>query len=152
MKDKVIFALTTGLRDANVRELRWEEVDLQNRMVTIDGVRMKNGKPLSIPLNDTAYDVVWKRFRAKDRNTEWVFAYGGKPVQRSNTKAFRNALRELGSRTSDGTTCGIRGPHGISRRVLTPLLFVRWVAGLMTGWFNAMRTCRQSTCAKLRIT
>lgn len=96
LKDKVIFALTTGLRDANVRELRWEEVDLQNRMVTIEGVKMKNGKPLSIPLNDTAYDVLWKRFRAKDKNAEWVFAYGGRPVQRSNTKAFRKALKRAG--------------------------------------------------------
>lgn len=96
LKDKVIFALSTGLRDANVRELRWDEVDLPNRMVTISGDKMKNGRPLSIPLNETAYEVLSKRFRAKTKNPEWVFAYGGRPVQRSNTRAFRNALRRAG--------------------------------------------------------
>ena len=96
LKDKVIFALSTGLRDANVRELRWDEVDLQNKMVTISGGKMKNGKPLSIPLNETAYEVLAKRCRDKKKDPEWVFAYAGKPVHRSNTKAFRKALRRAG--------------------------------------------------------
>jgi len=96
LKDKVVFALSTGLRDANVRELRWDEVDLRNRMVTISGDKMKNGKPLSVPLNDTAYEVLLKRQRAKSRHADWVFAYGGKPVCRSNTRAFRNALKRAG--------------------------------------------------------
>lgn len=96
LKDKVVFALATGLRDANIRELRWDEVDLPNRMVTISGSKMKNGKPLSIPLNDTAYDVLAKRNKAADRDTEWVFAYEGKPVFRSGTKAFRKALKRAG--------------------------------------------------------
>jgi integrase len=96
LKDKVVFALSTGLRDANVRELRWDEVDLQNKMVTISGGKMKNGKPLSIPLNETAYEVLAKRCRDKKKDPEWVFAYAGKPVHRSNTKAFRKALRRAG--------------------------------------------------------
>lgn len=96
LKDKVVFALATGLRDANVRELRWDEVDLQNRMVTISGAKMKNGRPLSIPLNETAYEVLSKRNRHKARDPEWVFAYGGRPVHRSNTRAFRNALKRAG--------------------------------------------------------
>lgn len=96
LREKVTFALATGLRDSNVRLLRWEEVDLPNRMVTIDGSKMKNGKTLSIPLNDIAWDVLRKSNAAKGRNEEWVFAYGGKPVQRSGTRAFRNALKRAG--------------------------------------------------------
>ena len=96
LRAKVTFALATGLRDSNVRLLRWEEVDLPNRMVTIDGSKMKNGKTLSIPLNDIAWDVLRKSNADKGRNEEWVFAYGGKPVHRSGTRAFRNALKRAG--------------------------------------------------------
>lgn len=96
LKDKVVFALSTGLRDRNVRELEWSEVDLPNRMATISGTKMKNGKPLSIPLNDTAYELLRKRSQDKGRDERWVFAYGGRPVQRSNTKAFRKALKRAG--------------------------------------------------------
>ncbi len=96
LRAKVTFALATGLRDSNVRLLRWEEVDLPNRMVTIDGSKMKNGKTLSIPLNDIAWDVLRKSNADKGRNEEWVFAYGGKPVYRSGTRAFRNALKRAG--------------------------------------------------------
>lgn len=96
LKDKVVFALSTGLRDANVRELRWDEVDLPNKTVTIDGSKMKAGKTLSIPLNDTAYEVLRKRSLAKNKDDTWVFAYGGRPVYRSGTRAFRKALQRAG--------------------------------------------------------
>lgn len=96
LKDKMVFALSTGLRDRNVRELRWDEVDLDNRMVTIDGSKMKAGKTLSIPLNDTAYEVLRRRAVAKNKDATWVFAYGGKPVYRSGTRAFRKALKRAG--------------------------------------------------------
>lgn len=96
LKDKVVFALSTGLRDANVRELRWEEVDMINRVITIEAAKMKSGKTLSIPINDTAYEVLRKRATAKGKDATWVFAYGGKPVYRSNTRAFRNALKRAG--------------------------------------------------------
>lgn len=100
LKDKVIFALSTGLRDANVRELEWDEVDLINRMVTIPPTKHKSGSktglPLSIPLNDTAWEVLSRRSLAKNRNEKWVFVYGGKPVHRSGTRAFREALKRAG--------------------------------------------------------
>lgn len=96
LRDKVVFALATGLRDRNVRELEWSEVDLQDRMVTIAGSKMKNGQPLSIPLNDTAYEVLRRQWMDKGRDDRWVFAYAGKPVYRSGTRAFRNALKRAG--------------------------------------------------------
>ena len=100
LKDKVIFALSTGLRDANVRELEWEEVDLINRMVTIPPTKHKSGAktglPLSIPLNDTAWEVLSKKYLEKTRNEKWVFVYGGKPVHRSGTGSFREALKRAG--------------------------------------------------------
>ena len=96
LRDKVVFALATGLRDRNVRELEWSEVDLQDRMVTIAGSKMKNGQPLSIPLNDTAYEVLRRQWMDKGRDDRWVFAYAGKPVYRSGTRAFRKALKRAG--------------------------------------------------------
>lgn len=96
LRDKVILALSTGLRDRNIRELRWDEVDLPNRQITIPGTKMKSGKTTTIPINEVAWELLRKRRKSTSRHPEWVFAYGGKPVHRSGTRAFRKALKRAG--------------------------------------------------------
>ena len=96
LRDKVILALSTGMRDANVRGLRWDEVDLKERLISIPAGRMKANKPVVIPLNDDAYDMLLRRHRSSAKNPEWVFSWNGKAVLRSNTRAFRTALAKAG--------------------------------------------------------
>lgn len=57
-KAMALFAVSTGLRRANVFGLRWEQINTQRRTVTFPGKVMKNGSAFSIPLNDTAMHVV----------------------------------------------------------------------------------------------
>lgn len=62
-------AVATGMRRSNVLGLRWDQVDMENRVAHIEGVLMKNGQPLVIPLNDAAMSVI----ALQQNSTPWVF-------------------------------------------------------------------------------
>ena len=62
-------AVATGLRQANVLRLRWDQVDMLRKVARIDGVLMKNGEALSIPLNEEAMEVL----RLQSNDNQWVF-------------------------------------------------------------------------------
>lgn len=87
------FALATGLRDANVRLLTWDRIDLNRGHAWIDGDMAKGGKPIPVPLTIDAYAVLSEC----DPSSGYVFVYRGKPVaKRSNNTAFRNAREAVG--------------------------------------------------------
>ena len=54
----VKFALYTGKRRGEILSLRWEDVDLENRLMTFHGTTTKNGKTQSLPINNKAYEVI----------------------------------------------------------------------------------------------
>lgn len=79
------FALATGLRQANVYQLTWDQVDFDGRTVLINGSQMKNGKALRVPLNDEAYDCIMAC-----QSLHAVYVFGGKVV---NHRTWKNALK-----------------------------------------------------------
>lgn len=89
-----LFAVSTGLRFANVGGLRWEYVNLARRTVTFPSTLMKNGKPFSVALNSSATDVVRAQLGASD---EWVFpsSTGGR-IPSIPSKMWKKALRDSG--------------------------------------------------------
>jgi integrase len=50
------FMLATGIRKDNVLSLEWEQIDRPNRIVVLP--KTKSGKPLRIPLNDWALEIL----------------------------------------------------------------------------------------------
>ena len=48
------FAILTAARSGEVRKARWPEIDLEARVWTVPGDRMKTGKPHRVPLSDDA--------------------------------------------------------------------------------------------------
>lgn len=94
-REVVLFALSTGLRQRNVLQLRWDQVDLCRRIVTIGGADTKNGNALGVPLNDAAAAVLE---RQKGRHRDRVFTYRGKPLNNANTRTWRKALKTAGIR------------------------------------------------------
>lgn len=54
----VEFSLATGLRRANVFGLRWADVNLKNRTVTVWARRAKGRRTLHLPLSDWAVEVL----------------------------------------------------------------------------------------------
>jgi len=86
------FALATGLRMGNILNLRWKQVDLKQRRLTIPGAETKSGKPLILPLSDWAVRTLQKQ----KRSSEYVFPNpGGKPYS-DLRKSFHKALEKAG--------------------------------------------------------
>lgn len=97
------FALETGLRGANVRGLRWDQVNEELWQLEIPAELVKGGKTLYLPLSDGAIKVLQARRRAQQdlpTQPEYVFTQArGKPFSK-NTKmtgnSWRNALERAG--------------------------------------------------------
>lgn len=89
------FALATGLRENNVLNLEWADVDLKRRQVIVHGDQMKQGAPLGVPLTPAAIAVLIER---KGKHRQWVFAHpdSGKPLYKASNRAWYNALKKSG--------------------------------------------------------
>lgn len=94
-REVVLFALSTGLRQRNVLQLSWDQVDLLRRIATIEASDTKNGNALGVPLNEAAVAVL-ERQLGKHRSR--VFTYRGKPLNSANTRTWRAALGKSGIR------------------------------------------------------
>ena len=87
------FTLATGLREANVTGLTWQQVDLQRRVAWFHADQTKPGRALSVPLNNEAVLILRAQL---GKHSTWVFTYKGKPVSRANNHAWRKALKRAG--------------------------------------------------------
>lgn len=85
------FTLATGLRENNVLELEWGQVDLQRRVAWLHGDQMKAGKPLGVPLNDDAMAVLAAR---RGIHKQWVFGNPDAPLTRASNRAWYGAVRK----------------------------------------------------------
>lgn len=93
LADMAVFAVATGLRQANVKGLDWEQVSIERRHAWIPGSKHKNGKPHSVPLNEMALSVLRKQI---GKHSTRVFTFRGEPILQVNTKAWTAALGRAG--------------------------------------------------------
>lgn len=93
LKAMARFTLATGLRQGNVKGLRWSQVDLDRRIAWIHADQAKARKAIAVPLNAEAMKVLQSQL---GKNPSYVFTYGGRPVKQVNTKAWKAALRRAG--------------------------------------------------------
>lgn len=91
--DLARFALATGLRQRNILELEWNQVDMKRALCWIHPDQAKGGKAIGVPLNQEALSVLRKQIGNHEQR---VFTFEGKPVGQVNTKAWRNALKRAG--------------------------------------------------------
>ena len=89
-RSTVLFALSTGLRLSNVVRLEWAQVNLELKHAWVKGNESKNRKPIAIPLNELAVEVLQQQL---GKHPSRVFTYLGKPFEAANTKAWKNALK-----------------------------------------------------------
>jgi len=87
------FSLATGLRQSNVTDLKWQDVDLTQHHALIHPDQAKTKKAIPVPLNNDAMTVLKKQI---GNHNEYVFTYKGKRIIQCNTKAWRSALRRAG--------------------------------------------------------
>ena len=115
--------LFTGLRMRNVRQLAWQDVDLDERVIVVE--RMKNGQKRTFPLSDVAADI----FKHTPRTHDQIVFEGrhyGKPI---------TGLRQINAAGEDVDSGGILRPHD-ARHLFTSAAAK---AGLSAPVINWMR-------------
>ena len=98
-RNMALFAISTGLRQANVLNLKWSQVDLKRQLVRIDASTMKGKKALSVPLNAGAISAL---INVRGQDPEFVFTYKGKPITEIKTAFQAAAIRAKVGRLVDG--------------------------------------------------
>ncbi len=93
LANMAIFSLATGLRQANVKNLKWKDVDLDEQHAWVHPDQAKSGKAIAVPLNQDAMAILLK---CKGQHPTHVFTYRGKPITQVNTKAWKKALARAG--------------------------------------------------------
>jgi len=93
LKPMVRFSLATGLREKNVAQLEWSQVNMDQRAAWIHADQAKSGKPLQIPLNADAVCVLREQFGIHPR---WVFPLNGKPIRKPGSNAWHSAMQRAG--------------------------------------------------------
>lgn len=88
----VAFTLETGLRQSNVLQLEWSQVDLAARVAWIHADQAKGRRSIPVPLTDTAVALL-KRQQGQDER--YVFTYRGRPIRHIKT-AWKAALKRAG--------------------------------------------------------
>jgi integrase len=101
LADMVRFSLATGLREANVTGLSWDQVDLDRRVAWVHDDEAKGKRGIGVPLNR---DAVLVLRRWQNRHAERVFCYRRRrdnvetwnPVVKAGGAAWRKALERAG--------------------------------------------------------
>lgn len=90
----IVFTLHTEMRRGKILNLQWSHVDLARHTRTI--LEQKNGARDTLPVNDTAMEVVKARAAVRTNSTEAVFVNeAGQPREAHNLlRAFYQAMRK----------------------------------------------------------
>lgn len=103
LRDIVITALYTGMRKGEIISLKWNNVDLDSGIITIDQTNSKNKKTRRIPINSTIRKLLLE-LRLRNSGRENVFLNSkGTPYLRQDSlnRAFTLALKKA-------KICGLR--------------------------------------------
>lgn len=97
LKPAVLLSLHTGLRRGELFKLKWENVDLERKNLTVAAeTSRKSGKTRHIPLNDSALAVLKRWKKQWSTVSPYVFHDAeGKPFEGVET-SFRGALKKAG--------------------------------------------------------
>ena len=86
-------AYDVGPRRGELLNLEWSDVDMRRKEFTLR--RTKNGEVRVVPMTPTVYQVFTELWQERRLDTNRVFLYKEKPIQRIGT-AFKGACRRAG--------------------------------------------------------
>lgn len=89
LRSIVITALNTGMRRSEILGLKWRDVDLENKKVTVRNT--KNNETRVIPINKTLYQEL--SILSKNPGSEYVFSNGKGHPFGDIKKSFSSALK-----------------------------------------------------------
>ncbi|MGP0075109.1 MAG: site-specific integrase [Bryobacteraceae bacterium] len=100
----VTFAYYTGCRKGEVLNLRWNQVDLSERLVRLEPGETKNDEARTVFMVPELYEILAIQREIRDRyfpECPWVFARAGKQI-RDFKGAWKTACKSAGLLTDDG--------------------------------------------------
>jgi integrase len=92
-RDVALFALATGLRQSNVLQLQWSQVDLARSVCWIFADQAKAGRDIHVSLSSLAKEVLTRQI---GKHLARVFTFRGRPLNSINTKSWHAALTRAG--------------------------------------------------------
>lgn len=148
------FLILTGTRSTEGRGALWSEIDLEARVWTIPGERMKANKAHRVPLSNAAMAVLEPLHELKSDDDIFVFPkMGGEGFV--SEAAIRNLMGRMGAGEWTIHGFGARSGTGLESQRTLPAtsprwrLPIRWVTKLsgLTGavmpWKSGGRLCRR---------
>jgi integrase len=81
LKEIIIFAILTGLRRAEITNLKWTNVDFTRKVISIESNQtfiVKSGRKRVVPLNEMVFQMLESKYQGK--RTELVFALIDKKI------------------------------------------------------------------------
>ncbi len=93
LRDMAEFSLATGLRQANVMHLKWNQLDIARCVAWIHPDEAKARKAIGVNLTESAVNIIRRQL---GQHPIFVFTYNGRPVGQVNTKAWKKALARAG--------------------------------------------------------
>ncbi|QGZ54294.1 tyrosine-type recombinase/integrase [Paraburkholderia acidiphila] len=93
MRDVAILGFATGLRQANLLGLEWSQVDLVKRRAWIHPDQAKARRPIGVPLNAEAVDVIRRQL---GKHNTYVFTRKGKPIAKWDIGQWDRAVARAG--------------------------------------------------------
>lgn len=97
LRDTVLFAAATGMRQGEILSLTWDKIDRRRKIVRVESgssFKTKGGKMRSVPLSEAASGVL--QLREGNPPTGYVFTLHGKPLKRRwVTTKLRRYIRTL---------------------------------------------------------
>lgn len=94
LKPMVKFSIATGLRQSNVKNLEWSQVDLVRKVAWIHADQSKSNEPICVPLNDHAMSAL-ESTKGKDEKLVFL-SKQGKRLHDPNNRDWRQALEKAG--------------------------------------------------------
>ena len=95
LQDIIDITVNTGLRISEATSLQWEDVDFDNRILIIGrSFITKTKKIRDVPLNDSSYNILLKRFYIK--TNDFIFTHKGERWSNSTLQiAFKKLVKNL---------------------------------------------------------
>jgi len=96
LREIIIFAISTGLRESELLDLKWSQVDTKRKTVTI--FDQKNRDIDTLPLNEKAWSVLMDRMKHRTAHCDFIFpsARNTRIGNRNLLRAFYKAMEEAG--------------------------------------------------------
>jgi integrase len=109
------------VRPGELRQMEWEEVDLENAQWNLPAEKMKMKQPHIVPLANQALDIL-EDLKALTRSGRYVFPCHRSPHRPMSNNAINASLRRMGYTSDEMTGHGFRA---MARTILDEVLQVR---------------------------